>query len=142
MTVNQTQGTVGQTKLDVPLGTFVTQHFGTDYFRLQSAAEWAEVSASSSTQYFGTDYFRLQSVAERAEMSASSSVATQASEAQEAHDTMDAEESTELEQIEYSTDNIEVANLFQSFAEHDETEDAHPTAADLENKSSDSLTPR
>jgi len=142
VTVNQTQGTVGQTKLDVPLGTFVIQHFGTDYFRLQSAAEWAEVSASSSAQNVGTDYFRLQSAAERAEVSGSSSVASQASEAQDTHDTMHAEESAELEQIEYSSDNTELANLFRSFAEHDETEDAQPTAADLENKSSDSLTPR
>lgn len=118
VTVNRTEGTVGQTKLDVPLGTLVFQHFGTDYYRLQSAADWAEVSASSS-------------------------VASQASEAQQTLDTEQAEEPAEPVQTGYSAGHTEVADLFQSFAEHDEMKDGQTTAANLGNKSSDSLlTPR
>lgn len=118
VTVNQTQGTVGQTKLDVPLGTVVFQQFDADYFQLQSAAEWAELSALSS-------------------------VASQASEAQQTYDTMHVEDSAEPAQTERSSGHTQVADLFQSFAEHNETKDAQPTAADLENKFSDSLlTPR
>ena len=118
VSVNKKQGIVGQTKLDVPLGTFVVQHFGTNYHLLQSAAHWAEVSASSS-------------------------VASQTGAVQQIHDTEQAEEPAEPVQTEHSSGHTEVADYFQSFANYDETKDAQPAAADLENKSSDSLlTPR
>jgi hypothetical protein len=69
-------------------------------------------------------YFPLASAAQWREQSAAGSVASQASAAQQ-------------------TPGTEQADLFQSFAEHDETKDANPTLADLENENLDSLlTPR
>ena len=70
LTVNQVQGTVGQTKLDVPFGTFAIHHFDVNYFQLGSVAQHAELSAASS-------------------------VAPQASTAQQTHSTAQAKQTTE-----------------------------------------------
>ena len=104
----------GQSKLDVPYGTFVFRQYDRDYLPLPNAAQWVEFSAAGS-------------------------VASQASAAQQYQSTEQAEETTEPARIERSSENKKLADLFQSFAEHDETKDAQTPPTDQKEETLDSL---
>lgn len=118
MTVSHMNGIRGQSKVDVPFGRCNFRQDGKLYYTPQSVAQWTELVAAGS-------------------------VASRASAAQQVHSTNQAEQTTEPVQTETSSEDTVVADLFQSFAEHDETTDATPTLADPENDNLDSLlTPR
>jgi hypothetical protein len=102
MAVTKTNGLRCQSKLDVPFTTYDVRQYGSYYLPLQSAAQWAELSGAGS-------------------------VKARASEAQQTHSTNQVEQATAPVQIDHSSEDTEVVDLFQSFAEHEEKEDANHT---------------
>jgi hypothetical protein len=115
VTVSRTNGLYdGQSKLDVPFARWNFTHRDEYYFPFRNAAQWADLSGAGS-------------------------VNSQDSAAQQNHSTKQAEQTTEPVQTERRSRDTKVADLFQSFAEHDETKDAKRTPAGLENADLDSL---
>lgn len=111
------------------------------YFeKSESARDSSQASATQQTQ--STE--EAEATSERAQIRdyfeniESAWELSQASAAQQPQSIEEAEETTEHAQTEYSSVNTELADLFQSFAEHDETSNAQTPPTDQKEETSDS----
>lgn len=106
LTVKKTQGTTGQTKLDVPFGKFVFHQYNDFYFpRLPSAARYAEMFPASAVAY-------------------------QAGAKQRTHVTEQVKQDIEPVRTEPSSEPTEPTDVFESFAEYNESEDPQTPSVD------------
>ena len=131
----QTQSTEQAEETAEPLR--ITYYFEkTDSARDSSQASAAQQTQSTEEAEATSELAQIRDYFETIE---STWELSQASAAQQHRSIEEAEETTEPAQTESSSDNTKLADLFQSFAEHDETRDAQMPPADQKEETSNSL---
>jgi hypothetical protein len=118
VTVKKVQGTTGQSKLDVPFGLLAFDQHSDYYFP------------------------QLHSAAQHAELSATHAVASQASVETEIHGMEQAAQTTEPVQIESSPEQTGLMDMFESFADYNETHDSEAPSVNHKKDLDSLLTPQ